>query len=188
MSDRSTKLSKLQTSKESRAAYIKAKLNVLVPSQIRALRLKLIGTQKELAAAAEMKQPRISAMERPGAVQFNVDTLVRLAAAFKVGLLVKFVSFSEMLRWENEFSQDDFAVARIDEDTSFLAPVATRAALATRVEFEDATGQPSQSDETTRSLTAKRCASPAMKTPARTGNQGPPQGGGNLREILRPET
>jgi transcriptional regulator with XRE-family HTH domain len=76
-------------------------------------------TQQALAQEVEMKQSRISAMERPG-TRFNIETLVRLASIFQVGLVVKFVSFSEMLKWENSFSQDEFNVQRIDSDAEFL--------------------------------------------------------------------
>ncbi len=125
MNDRSKRISKLLVSSTSRASYINAKLNVLIPSQIRALRLRRDNmTQKQLAALAEMAQPRISAMERPGATKFNLETLVRLASAFKVGLKVEFVRFSEMLEWENNFSQDQFDVAKIDNDLPFLRPAA----------------------------------------------------------------
>lgn len=107
----------------SRASFIRAKLNVLIPSQIRALRLRRDNmTQKQLAAIAKMAQPRISAMERPGATKFNIETLVRLAAAFKVGLKVEFVPFSEMLAWENDFSQDEFDAVKIDKDIRFISP------------------------------------------------------------------
>ena len=75
--------------------------------------------QEELANEAEMLQPRISAMERPGATKFNLETLIRVAAAFKVGLIVKFAPLSEMLKWENEFGQDTFNVVNIDEDLEF---------------------------------------------------------------------
>jgi hypothetical protein len=88
-------------------------------------------TQKQLATLAEMAQPRISAMERPGATKFNIETLVRLASAFKVGLKVEFVPFHEMLAWENGFSQDRFDVTQIDNDALFLnpAPVEVRQVL-----------------------------------------------------------
>jgi hypothetical protein len=66
-----------------------------------------------------MKQSRISAAETPGAVNFNLETLVRLAAALKVGLVVKFVSFSEMLKWENGYDQDAFDPLTIDKDADF---------------------------------------------------------------------
>lgn len=99
-----------------REAYIRASISVNLPSQIRALRLALPMTQQEFAAEAEMKQPRISAMEKPGATKFNIETLVRLAAAFRVGLIVKFVPVSEMVAWENGFSQDSFIVAPFESD------------------------------------------------------------------------
>jgi len=123
VSERSKRISRLLESAASRASYIRAKLSVLIPSQIRALRLKQENmTQKQLAALAGMAQPRISAMERPGETTFNIDTLVRLASAFKVGLKVEFVPFSEMLEWENKFSQDGFNPTPIHQDREFLSP------------------------------------------------------------------
>ena len=84
VSERSKKIFKPLTSNSSRASNIRAELNVLIPSQIRALRLKRENmTQKQLAALAEMAQPRISAMERPGETKFNIETLVRLARCFQ---------------------------------------------------------------------------------------------------------
>lgn len=122
MEERSAKISKLIKSRQSRESYIRAKLNVLLPAQIKGLRLHWPMTQEELGQAAEMKQSRISAMERPGAVKFNLETLIRLASAFKVGMVVKFVPFSEMLRWENDFAQDSFDVPTIDVDLDFIQP------------------------------------------------------------------
>jgi transcriptional regulator with XRE-family HTH domain len=121
-SDRSQAISRLINSRQSRESYIRSKLNGLIPSQIRALRLKQPMTQNELAAAAEMKQSRISNIEKPGQVQFNVDTLIRLAAALNVGLKIEFVSYSDMLAWENDYSQDDFDPIRLDCDRTFLYP------------------------------------------------------------------
>ena len=124
MSDRSNLINRLRTNRDSRAAYIRSKLDVLIPSQIRALRLRQPMTQAALADAAGMKQSRISAMETPGKTNFNLETLVSLAATLKVGLLVKFVPFSRMLWWENEYSQDAFEVTSIDKDIEFLTPTA----------------------------------------------------------------
>jgi transcriptional regulator with XRE-family HTH domain len=119
MSEKSELINKFKTNKKTRESYVRAKININLPSQIRALRLRRNMKQEDLAREAEMMQPRISAMERPGSTKFNIETLIRLAAAFKVGLVVKFVSFSEMLRWENEFSQDNFSVTTIDDDIEF---------------------------------------------------------------------
>lgn len=78
-------------------------------------------TQEELSKLMGTGQPRISAMERPGELP-AVDTLVKLASAFGVGLMVKFIPFSEMLNWENSYSQDSFDATSIEKDTEFLEP------------------------------------------------------------------
>src|SRR5258708_5088754 len=100
VSERSKTISKLRSDFESRTSYIKAKLGVLVPSKIKTLRLKSnMPRQGDLAAAAKLHQSRISMFETPGAANLTLETLAKLAAAFKVGLIVDFVPFSEMLRW-----------------------------------------------------------------------------------------
>lgn len=122
MSDRSQLISRLLRERDFRAAYIRAKLDVLIPSQLRALRLGQDKTQPEVANMADMKQSRISAMETPGRVNFNLETLVRMAATQNVGLVVKFVPFSEMLEWENSYSQDAFNPTLLANDVAFLEP------------------------------------------------------------------
>lgn len=129
LSDRSQLIDKLQRSADSRASYIRGKINVLVPAQLHALRLRLGWTQKQFAQAAKMKQSRVSAMEQPGAVNFNMETLIRSAATCGVGLVVRFVPFSEMLRWENNFDQDSFNPTRIGKDRAFLNPAAQTAPI-----------------------------------------------------------
>lgn len=122
MSSRSKTVSRLLNDKAAREAYLRAKLNQLIPSQIRGLRRREEWTQKQLGVNASMKQARISAMEKPGEVSYNVDTLIRLAAAFRVGLEIKFVPLSGMVQWERTFSQDAFEVNPIEKDISFLFP------------------------------------------------------------------
>jgi transcriptional regulator with XRE-family HTH domain len=124
MSERSNLIHRLIENVDSRTSYIKAKLGVLVPSQIRSLRLQSeMPRQSDLAKAAGLHQSRISMFETPGAANMTIETLARLAAAFKVGLLVKFVPFSEMLAWENHFSQDSFNVTKINVDQDFINPL-----------------------------------------------------------------
>jgi transcriptional regulator with XRE-family HTH domain len=119
MSEKSQTISKLIRNKKTREAYIRSKVSTNVASQVRALRRRQNNTTQEaLAREAEMKQSRISAVERPGN-RLNTDTLVRLAAALKVGLTIRFVSFSEMVNWENEVGQDTFDVTIIDRDVDF---------------------------------------------------------------------
>jgi transcriptional regulator with XRE-family HTH domain len=129
ISDRSETICKLLQDKSARESYVRATLNVLIPSQIRSLRLREPWTQQQLGKEADMKQARVSASESPGSVNFSLETLIRFAAAFRVGLQVRFVPFSEMLDWENKYSQDDFAktVTKIEDDSSFLKPETSKA-------------------------------------------------------------
>lgn len=109
---------KLSKSKAHRDAFVASQINVGLPFQIRALRKQRGFNQQELAKIAGMLQPRISAMEQVGGGQLNLDTLKKLAAALDVGLLVKFVSFSELIKWSNDFSPDDFSVPSFDAEIS----------------------------------------------------------------------
>lgn len=123
MSDeRSTLVSNLVSDFDTRAAYINAKVSTLVPAQIRGLRLKSeTPRQPDLGRASKMHQSRISMLETAGANP-TIGTLSQIAAGLKVGLKIEFVSFSEMLAWENNFSQDEFDIVPLDEDTEFINP------------------------------------------------------------------
>jgi len=121
VSERSQLINKLKNSFSSRVAYTRATTSINVASQIKALRRRRKMTQEELSKLVSTGQPRISAMERPGEL-LTVDTLVKLASAFGVGLMVKFVPFSEMLNWENSYRQDSFDATSIEKDTEFLEP------------------------------------------------------------------
>jgi transcriptional regulator with XRE-family HTH domain len=83
-------------------------------------------TQRELGTEAEMKQARISSLERVGDASFSIETLLRLASALRVGLSVKFIPISEMLEWENNFTPDSFDVTCIEKDEAFLNPEENR--------------------------------------------------------------
>ena len=109
---------KLSKSKAYRDAFVASQINVGLPFQIRTLRKQRNLNQQELATLAGMLQPRISAMEQVGGGQLNLDTLRKLAAAFDVGLLVKFVAFSDLIKWSNDFSPDDFSVPSFDTEIS----------------------------------------------------------------------
>ena len=126
MNDRSERISKLLCSHQSRTAFIKAKLSVLVPAQIRSLRLKSVNpsmpSQRDLAQESGLHQSRISMFETPGGANMTLETLAKIAAGLRVGVVVKFVPFSEMVRWKDDFSPESFDVARIDEDAALLHP------------------------------------------------------------------
>jgi transcriptional regulator with XRE-family HTH domain len=113
---KATLIRKLKTSKEYRDAFVDSEISVGLPFQIRALRDSRGWSQKDLADATSMLQPRICAMEQAGYGNFTLNTLKKLAAAFDVALVVKFAPFAELIKWAESFSPDTFAVPSAADD------------------------------------------------------------------------
>ena len=113
-----------------REAFVRSQINVGIPFQVRALREKKGWKQAQLAEASGMLQPRISAIERPGGSKLNLETLLRLAGAFDVGLVVRFAPFSEMVRWAEEFSPDTFQVPSFTQEQEAEAEFESRETIA----------------------------------------------------------
>lgn len=102
--------------KEYRDGYTEAQLSIEVPFQIRAIRKARGWTQTQLAERSGIPQARISHLEQPGRDPLSLRTLYRLAAAFDVGLLVQFFSFSELVRREAAFDPETFNVPSFEKD------------------------------------------------------------------------
>ena len=109
-------LQKLQDP-EYRKAFVASQINIGIPFQVRALQKARGWKQQELAKRAGMLQPRISAIQKPGKAQLNLETLRRLAAAFDVALVVKFAPFSELAWWGENFNPDSFDVPSFTEES-----------------------------------------------------------------------
>ena len=114
---RAQKIARLRN-KKYRDAFVSSQISVGLPFQIRALREQRGWKQSRLAEKAEMLQPRISAIERPGEVKFNLETLRRIASAFDVALEVRFVPFSKLVDDSEKFNPDTFHVLSFDEDAA----------------------------------------------------------------------
>lgn len=99
ISDR--KLEKLRD-KRYRDAYVASNIRIGIPYQIRALREQeeRKWSQGELGKRAGKPRNVISRLENPEYGQLTIRTLLELASAFDVALLVKYVSYSRFL---NEF-------------------------------------------------------------------------------------
>ena len=113
-------MERLKKSKEHRAAFVASQINIGLPFQIRSLRKQREWEQKRLADEAGMLQPRISAIESPGYGNLTLETLKRLAAAFDVALIVRFAPFSELIRWSDRFSPDDFKVLGFENEVDSI--------------------------------------------------------------------
>jgi transcriptional regulator with XRE-family HTH domain len=116
VSTKSKLIQKLRKRKDYREAFVASQISTGIPFQIRALRKAQNWSQEKLAEATQMLQPRICAMEQAGYGDFTLNTLKKLAAAFDVGLVVRFAPFGEMVNWVDAFSPDTFNVPSSKED------------------------------------------------------------------------
>jgi transcriptional regulator with XRE-family HTH domain len=109
----------LQRMKEKayRHGAVNSQIEIDLPLQIRTERG---WTQPQLATQADMKQPRISSIEKPGATHFSLETLRRLAEAFDVALVVRFASFGEFLECSDRFSPDEFRAQSFEQELPML--------------------------------------------------------------------
>ncbi|MGA7616255.1 MAG: helix-turn-helix transcriptional regulator [Thermoanaerobaculia bacterium] len=115
-----------------REAFVAEHIGSGVAFQIHALREKLGLSQAELAKLAGMHQSQISKVENPDDEEgVSVATLQRIAAAFDVALVVRFVSFGDLVEWEANLSDAALAPPPFSEDPK-LAATQTAPAVATR--------------------------------------------------------
>lgn len=90
---------RLRRNEQARVRFVESHLSKNLAFQIRAMRDREGWSQQELADRVEMTQTRISLLENPFKGKPTLTTLKRLAAAFDVSLVVRFVSFSQLVKW-----------------------------------------------------------------------------------------
>jgi len=102
-------IEKLKSSKKRRELFVAGQIKTGIPFQVRALRDKMGWTQVQLGNELGMTQTNVSRLESPGYGRLNITTLQRIAAVFDVALIVRFVSFSELVRWVDNLSPEVIA-------------------------------------------------------------------------------
>jgi transcriptional regulator with XRE-family HTH domain len=105
--------------KEYREAYAEECLNAMIASQIKALREQREMTQKQLADATGMGQPRIPLLEDASYENWSVNTLKRLARAFDVTLSVKFETFSRLIQDFENMNRESLRRPTFAQDAPF---------------------------------------------------------------------
>ena len=78
-------------------------------------------TQTELAKRAKMRQSQISDIENPSFAGLTLKTLAKIAAAFDVAVIIRFVRFSDLARYALDDSPSKRSVTSFDSD-SIAAP------------------------------------------------------------------
>jgi len=105
--------------KEYRDAFVASHIKQGIPFQIRALRDKNELSQEELATLIGKQQEAVSRLENLNYEKYTLTTLKELASAFDVGLVVRFVPFSELVEWDINFGSESLAVPSFPEERYF---------------------------------------------------------------------
>src|SRR4029077_5992586 len=82
-----------------RAKFVASHVDKGIAYQIRALRDRQELSQENLARVVGMNQNAISRLESPERGRPTITSLKRLAEAFDVALVVRFVPFSKLVNW-----------------------------------------------------------------------------------------
>ena len=120
---RKRRLLKDLSDKEYRSEYMSSSVDVGVASQIRALRDQRKWKQTDLAKKAKMHQVRISELENPSHSP-TLATLKKIATAFDVALMVRFVPFSDLVKWKLSMSSESLEAQSFSEETFFIEDTA----------------------------------------------------------------
>ena len=114
---------RIRRGKRARAEFVSSHVDKGIAYQIRALRDRQGLRQEDLMKMVEMNQNAISRLENPRYGKPTIRTLKRLAEAFDVALVVRFVPFSQLINWvsgtpfvENGLSTTTLAVPNFEEE------------------------------------------------------------------------
>jgi transcriptional regulator with XRE-family HTH domain len=114
---------KLEKSKKYRAAYAMSFLKRSIPFQIQVLRKKHCGSQAVLAERSGVTQGVISRAEDPDYGNLTINTIGRIASGLDVAFVGKFVPFSELVKFSNSVSEEDFEnILTFEEETVLSQP------------------------------------------------------------------
>lgn len=107
-------------------------------------------SQAELAEALKTSQPSINRLEDPSRGRPTITTLKKLAAVFDVGLEVRFVPFSKLIKFvsgtpyvESGLSTPSFYVSPFSEDTMEIS--SAEQTIKSGIELSNELGSPKKS-------------------------------------------
>src|ERR1700683_1982027 len=92
-------LQRLRKSKNVRTRFVESHIGKTLAFQTRAMREKEEWSQQTLAEKIGSNQNAVYRAENPNYGKQTITTLKKLAAAFDVALIVRFVPFSELIDW-----------------------------------------------------------------------------------------
>jgi len=101
-----------------RRAFVAAHAGDSIAFQLKGMRLERDMEQRDVAALLgnPKLQPMISRYENPDYGKYSVKTLLELADAFDVALIVHFAPFSELVDWDVTPSSERLNPSSFDQD------------------------------------------------------------------------
>ena len=99
LNSRKSLINRLKRGKETREKFVSSHVDKGTAFQIRAMRDRQEISQMELAGMIGTNQNNISRLESSNYGKATLTTLKKLASAFDVGLVVRFVPFSQLINW-----------------------------------------------------------------------------------------
>lgn len=129
-------IKKLMDSRKYRDSYVYEHVRNGIPFQIRALRKDREWSQSDLAEAAKTSRTVITRIEDPNYGKLSIKTLLAIASAFDVALLIKFVPFTRLLREYENVSSEALSALPVQRERSQLerwANANTRSATASQI-------------------------------------------------------
>ena len=121
--------------KEYRDAFVAEMISTGIPFQLRALRKQRNWSQQKMSEETGMMQERISVLEDPNYGKLTLTTLKKVASALNIGLLVRFVPISDLVKWELKLSSDSLKASSYDDDPYFKIKVKEKEITATTDKF-----------------------------------------------------
>ena len=112
-----TQLWEKMRDKPYRDTFVAAHLSTNIAAQIQTIREQRGWTKKQLAQKAGMSPSRITVMEDPAYENFTLTTLKRLASAFDVALIARFMPFSDLVNWVAELSPEKLETPEFERDS-----------------------------------------------------------------------
>lgn len=104
--------------KEYRDEFLASNVRGTLAYQIQALRKKSGLSQTKFARKVGKKQSQVSEWENAEGEQLSVQTLIDIATALDVGLIVRFAAYPEVLACSDRRSDSELAVPSIDESVA----------------------------------------------------------------------
>lgn len=104
-----------------RHTYAESFLDSFIATQIKVLREQRQLTQTALAELASMRQSQISKLEDVNNSSWKISTLMKLARAFDVALIVRFENFGHLLPEIERFGRASLERPKFNDDPVFNA-------------------------------------------------------------------